>query len=325
MHNLDSFFISFSKTRKIGKNISSSLFLIFFGGLGQLKAETAEKKPLSKPKVIYQEITKKPDVEQLIFPAQIEAKVSSQITSEIDAYVKKIVKPLGSKVSKNEVVLYIENKDPAFTYSQVAVRAPIGGIVSQIEVKDLMRVQKGQKLFSIILPDSIKASFEIPASQVAKMAQITKGVFRTNQMSQNDVPIKLTGLSPVVDARTGTASAEIDFDLKKMRSEKLTPPLVGMIGQVIFENVSEKIMTVPESAVSYFEGKPVVRIILDGNRVQRRPITIKETREEVYVVKNGLEEGSKVVVRSSRSLKEGEEVEAENGSVKTNGTSSSNK
>ena len=47
------------------------------------------------------------------------------------------------------------------------------------------------------------------------------------------------------------------------------------------------------------------------NKVGKKPVELGEQRESLYVVKSGLDPGEKVVLRSSRSVKDGDAIEIE--------------
>ena len=125
--------------------------------------------------------------------------------------------------------------------------------------------------------------------------------------NETSLPIRVVGISPLVDARTGTASAELEFsDLKQV-----LPP-IGSIGQVSFEIIQGKIMTIPEASLVFQEGKPMVRVLKGQNQFDKKPIELGEQRDSSFVVKSGIAQGDKIVVRSSRPLKEGDTLEVEN-------------
>jgi hypothetical protein len=75
--------------------------------------------------------------------------------------------------------------------------------------------------------------------------------------------------------------------------------------------VERPIVPSPESALTYLEGKPLVKVLATDGSVQNRWIEIGEQRETALVVKKGLLQGEKIIVRSSRAVKEGEKVEVQ--------------
>ncbi|MGZ3695457.1 MAG: efflux RND transporter periplasmic adaptor subunit [Bdellovibrionota bacterium] len=262
-----------------------------------------------KAKVLIQEMKTSDDTRRLLVPAMVEAKMSSLVTAEVEGFVTKIVKPLGSRVKSGEVVLYVENKDPAFTYAKVPVRSPISGVVSQFSAALMTRVSRGDKLFVVMDPRELKLTAEIPGSDLAMIKPGTAGVFKQNLDDKEGAPLRVSGISPLVDPRTGTAAAELEFVITKGKEPAL--PSIGMVGHALFEMSRGKILLIPESALGYLDGKPSVKILDAAGKVKRKDIELGEQKESLLVVKSGLAEGEKLIVRSNRNVKDGEAVDVE--------------
>lgn len=260
---------------------------------------------LSKPKALIQEIKVIDDTKKLVYPAYVDAKINSIVTADLDGHIKKVLKGLGGKVKAGEVVLYLENKDPAFTFSAVPVRAPVAGVISQVNFQMMSRVAKGEKLFTVMNAETLKISVEVPASEMSQLSPGSKGKFRLNMQNENPIPIQVVGLSPVIDPRSGTASAEIEF----LKPLNMALPPVGTVGQVVFEVSSGKVILLAENSLSYVEGQPTVRVIDQSNKSHRRIVQLGEQREDLYVIKGGLKSGDRVIIRANRPVKDNEEVE----------------
>jgi multidrug efflux pump subunit AcrA (membrane-fusion protein) len=299
--------------------------------LTSICSSSAPKSEEVKPKAIVQVMSLMDDSQRLLFPAKVEAKVNSTVTADLDGHVKKVLKTLGSKVSAGEVVLYLENRDPAFTFSAVPVRSPVAGVISQMDFQLMSRISKGEKLFTVINADLLKVSVEVPASEIHRLRPGTLGTFRLNINAENPLPVRVVGLSPVIDPRTGTASAEIEFvsniaasgSTGSSASSKVVLPPVGTVGQVSFLISSGKVILLPENSLSYVEGKPTVKVVDAQNKAHRRAIELGVQREDQYVVKAGLQPGDRVVIRASKSIKEDEEIEIQSAD-KPNDNSSTN-
>lgn len=275
-----------------------------------------------KAKVILQEMKQSDDTRRLLVPTKVEAKVASLVTAEAEGFVTKIVKPLGSRVKAGEVVLYVENKDPAYTYAKVPVRSPVGGVVSQMMPSLMSRVARGDKLFVVMDPKELKLTAEIPGSDLSLVPPGTSGVFKQNLDDKEGSPIRVAGISPLVDPRTGTASAELEFVVAPVKKSKgkepaaVVPalPSIGMVGHALFEMSRGKVLLIPESALGYADGKPTVKVLDAAGLVKRKNIELGEQKESLLVVKSGLEAGEKLIVRSNRTVKDGEAVDVDSGS-----------
>lgn len=283
-------------------------FFLLIGITKFIFAATApEKKPVDKPRVLLQEIQPLDDKKRIIVPVKVEAKIQSLVSADIEGHVTRILKPLGSVVKAGETILFLENKDPGFTYAAVPVRAPVAGVISQIWTSQMAKVSRGDKLFMVINPKSVKLTAEFPSAEINNIQSGMNGQFKMDAQKDLQLPLKIVGISPLVDARTGTANAELEFtDVKKA-----LPP-IGSIGQATFEIHQGTILMVPESALTFQEGKPMVRLLKGSDQFTKKSIELGEQRDNSFVVKSGITKGDKILVRSSRPLKEGDILEIEN-------------
>lgn len=263
-------------------------------------------KPVDKPKVLLEEIKIVEDKKRIIVPVKVEAKIQSLVSADIEGHVTRMLKPLGSFVKAGEVILYLENKDPSYTYAAVPVRSPISGVLSQMHISQMTKVNRGDKLFTVINPKSLKLSAEFPSNDVMSVRSGIIGQFKMDTKSELNLPIRILGISPLVDSRTGTASAEFEFtDLSK------NLPPIGSIGQATFEISQGSIIMIPEASLVYQEGKPMIRVLKGSNQFSKKAIVLGEQRDNNFVVKSGILKGEKIIVRSSRPLKEGEIFEVD--------------
>lgn len=264
-------------------------------------AVMAANAPVDRPRVLLEEIKMLDDNKRIIVPVKIEAKIQSLVSADVEGHVTRILKPLGSMVKSGEVIMYLENQDPSFTYARVPVRSPITGVLSQMHISQMTKVNRGDKLFAVINPKSLKLSAEFPSNDVMSVHSGLVGQFKMDSKSDLNLPIKIIGISPLVDSRTGTASAEFEFtDLKK------SFPPIGSIGQATFEINQGSIIMIPEASLVFQDGKAMVRVLKGKNQFNKKPIILGEQRDNNYVVKSGIAKGDKIIVRSSRPLKEGE-------------------
>jgi len=271
-------------------------------------APTAE----DRPKVLLQEIKPQDDNRRVIVPVKVEAKILFLFVLYFEGHVTRILKPLGSPVKAGEIILFLENKDPGFTYAAVPVRAPIAGVVSQFWTSQMAKVSRGEKLFTVINPKSLKLTAEFPSGDMGIVRSGQLGIFRSEIQRDAKLSVRIVGISPLVDARTGTAAAEFEFT-----NAKEIPPPIGSVGQATFEINQGSIIMIPEASLVFQDGKPMVRIIKADNKVDKKAIELGEQRDSSFVVKSGIATGDKIVVRSSRPLKENDTIEIEKSEEKT--------
>lgn len=275
--------------------------------------------PVDKPRVLLEEMKPLEDKRKILIPVKVEAKIQSLVTADIEGHITKILKPLGSVVKAGEVVLYLENKDPGFTYAAVPVRAPVAGVISQYWTSQMAKVIRGEKLFTVINPQSLKLSAEFPSADLSAVRAGMMGVFKNESQRDSDLSVRIVGISPLVDSRTGTASAELEFvtTAKSNAKSKQSLPPIGSVGQTTFEINQGSILLVPEASLIFQDGKPMVRVLKGLDQVVKKAIELGEQRDTAFIVKSGITQGEKIIVRSSRPLKEGDTIEVEKAEEKT--------
>lgn len=293
--------------------MKSVFFLTLACSVSPLLAHSAAaNSPVDNPRVLLEEIKPFDDKKRILIPVKVEAKIQSLVSADIEGHVTRILKPLGSMVKAGEVILFLENKDPGFTYAAVPVRSPVAGVVSQIWTTQMAKVARGDKLFTVINPKSLKLSAEFPSGDLFAVRTGLKGQFKIPSQQGAELAIRIVGISPLVDARTGTASAELEF----ANLNQALPP-IGSIGQATFEISQGSIIMVPEASLVFQEGKPMVRILKGQNQFAKQLIELGEQRDGSFIVKSGIAKGDKIVVRSSRPLKDGDILEIEKSAEKT--------
>ncbi len=239
----------------------------------------------------------------LTYPARVESTVSATVLADTDGVVTQIL-PLGSQVRKGQKILTIEQTDPVYQYAPFRVQAPVGGVVSQLDVSSGAHVTKGQKIGTVIDPSRLQVSIEIAGSDLGKFR---KGLTGDMTLETGDkVSLELFGLSPVITPTTGTASAVLHF----ANSEDRSKVHAGWIGQVEFKLGQKKGILVPETAVVYRGTDPFVRI-LNKNVAKFRPVTLGARVRGQYEVLKGLVADEIIIERSSQFIADNQTVQVQ--------------
>lgn len=282
------------------KFLLSTLAATCVGSAATASIPSLEKKAL----VTVQKMETKTHSDLFVYPARVESKINSVVAAEADGRVKRILKSIGARVRRGDIILTIENQDPVYTFATIPVKAPASGIVSQVNVSLMGKVTRGEDLFTITDPASLKVTTEVPAGDLESLKIGSLGRFKTQVSDQSSVSVKIVGLSPIVDPKTGTARAELTFENVK------TAPSAGNLGQVEFTSHPRSILLLPESALTYKDGKPFARVLVDG-KLLKKPILLGPQTNDVFEIKDGLSNGDTVILRTNRFVKEGESVDIE--------------
>lgn len=177
--------------------------------------------------------------------------------------------------------------------SRFAVLAPIGGVVTELMVRDGMTVMAGAPLFRINGTSTVWAHGEVPESQAALLRPGARVVATTPAIPGTQFSGRVQAILPDVDAATRTLKARMEL---RNPGGRLVP---GMFVQMQFTDMrSAKALVVPTEAVIQTGRRTVVMLALPDGRFQ--PVDIEtgiETGGQTEV-KRGLQAGQRVVVSS---------------------------
>jgi multidrug efflux pump subunit AcrA (membrane-fusion protein) len=279
--------------------------LLLFLSLGAVFLHAAPEPEASKiPTVFILQAKAIPLFDRLTYPARLTPKVNAQILAESDGVVQKIEMPLGRPVRRNQRLMTLKHTDPIYDFALVSVLAPVKGVVSSIDVTEGTVVAKGQKLAAVTDPHQVRIVLEVASSDLSSVHPgLTADLRLPGQ--ENAIHVRVTGISPFIDAATGTATCEMDLVGK---GPETLPP--GMMGRVVFRVREHKGYEIPESAVVYRGNQTYLRLVKD-TKAKLSPVGLGQTRRGMVEILSGLEEDDAVVVRSSTYVAEGETVKTE--------------
>jgi len=258
------------------------------------------------PSVFTADAGSRPVFDTLSFPAKVVSRTNAVILAETDGVVRKLEARLGQRVSRGTAIVVLENTDPVYQYVPVRARASVAGVVSAIEVTEGARVVKGQRLASVTDPLQLRVQIEVTAGDIGALPVGLAGELRIAG-STTPWPLKVTGISPLVDPATGTATSELRLDVGTGAL-----PAPGGVGRVAFRVREHLGFELPEDAIVYRGSDPMVRLVVEGKAVYT-PVTLGPMREGKIEILQGLKGGEKIIVRASDYVRDGEAVALQEG------------
>lgn len=199
------------------------------------------------------------------------------------------------------------------------VQAPISGRAGRVELTVGNLVQPGANsplMTRIVANDPIYADFEVDEQTYLDNV---RNVAHSRNLEQK-IPVKLflngnkedsyTGSIYTFDNRldvsTGTIRARAKFDNK---DGVLLP---GMFVKVAFgKNKEEKVLLVPQQAISTDQSKNYVYLVDKENKVVYREVDLGKEYGNQRIILKGLKTGERVVVKGLQHIKPGEVVKPE--------------
>ncbi|MEO8280256.1 MAG: efflux RND transporter periplasmic adaptor subunit [Ideonella sp.] len=179
------------------------------------------------------------------------------------------------------------------TQPRITMTAPIGGVVTELMVRDGMTVMSGATLFRINGLSTVWADAEVPESQAALLRPGAKVQAKSPAAPGATFDGKVQALLPDVNPNTRTLKARLEL---ANPGSRLVP---GMFVQMQFMDMrAEKALLIPTEAVIQTGKRSVVMLAEENGRF--RPVDVEAGIESngQTEIKRGLKLGQRVVVSS---------------------------
>ena len=177
--------------------------------------------------------------------------------------------------------------------SRTTVRAPIGGLITEVMAREGMAVSAGATLVRIGGLSTVWAQAEVPESQAALLKPGTPVRATTPALAGFAFTGRVRVLLPDINPATRTIKARVELANAGLR---LVP---GMTVTMDFADLrADKVLLVPSDAVIQTGQRAVVMLAEDGGRF--RPVEVEAGIESAgqTVIRKGLQAGQRVVVSS---------------------------
>ena len=248
--------------------------------------------------------------ESYFYPVVLEARQESEISSEIDGIVKELKVKIGQSVQAGQVLMLLQQSKPGFSFAPFPIKSSITGTVAAVFKKSGSSVKTGDPLVQVVNHDELSLKFEIPEAELSLLKAGLSGEVRFKQ-AESPFPILISGISPILNLATGTASGELVWDDKKADTHKLRKSfLPGMVGRASFKINFRKGLSIPKLAVFFEKQSYAVRLV-QGDKIVKKSIKIGKEHTDQVEILDGLKEGDLVVISRNKYLKDGETVKVD--------------
>jgi Cu(I)/Ag(I) efflux system membrane fusion protein len=183
--------------------------------------------------------------------------------------------------------------DSGQTQPRITVSAPIGGVVTELSVREGMSVAPGATLFRINGLGTVWANAEVPESQVSLLRPGMKVKAWSPAAPGVVFEGQVQALLPEVNPATRTLKARVELANAK---GALVP---GLFVEMQFQGGrQEKVLQVPTEALIQTGSRSVVMLAEEGGRF--RPVAVEIGIESggQTEIRRGLQAGQRVVVSS---------------------------
>jgi multidrug efflux pump subunit AcrA (membrane-fusion protein) len=272
------------------------------------KASATQTKPTEKTIATVQTIRLGTLQDSVVFPGVIKADGVVAVTSFSEGIVAACSVKLGQKVHKGQALCKVENDNPGATYLPHSVESPIAGLVGEIHANIGTRVNKGDKIVTILRSTQAKVEIEVPVQDAPKFRVGAKANWQKNNDStthapsgaQNGLNLVVTGVSPLPDMATRTVRIELS-------PQTGNPGLPGELGRVAFVFNSRQGIEISADAVQYQGLDPFLRKVTN-NRVKWVPVKLGRLQNGKQEILEGVANGDVVVLNAAKFIADNEEI-----------------
>jgi membrane fusion protein (multidrug efflux system) len=197
----------------------------------------------------------------------------ANISSPVDGYIGEIPYQMGALVSSSMT-------QPLTTVSDISV------------VRAYFSMSEREALnFKSSLPQNKDHLIDLNKAPEVKLEMINGADYAK--------PGKIAMVNNIINSSTGNVTARADFENPNNILSS------GSTGKIKIPTIYEGVYEIPQVATIDLQGKKLIYVLKSDNSVTTMPIDIIENTQKGYIVKNGIEQGTTIVVEGVTKIKDG--------------------
>ncbi len=181
---------------------------------------------------------------------------------------------------------------------ELALRAPIPGVVADRRLAVGARVAPGDLLFTIVDTDVLWLRLHVPASYAAELTTVTGANFTVEGDNDSRRAGRLVSIGTVIDPARRTLP--VVFEVANPQHGLKAGALVT--SRLLLDEMEQGI-AVPASAVRDEDGVPVAYVQVGGELFQRRILELGPSDGEWTIVRSGLAAAEHVVTEGAYQVR----------------------
>jgi membrane fusion protein (multidrug efflux system) len=195
------------------------------------------------------------------------------ITSPVNGYIGEITYKTGALVSSSMT-------KPLTTVSDVS------------EVRAYFSLSEREALaFKATMPTNSNHQIDL-----SKAPDVTLEMINGEEYAE---PGKIAMINSIINSTTGSVTARADF---KNPNNLLSS---GSTGKIKIPTTYKDVYEIPQVATIDLQGKKLVYVLKSDNTVTTMPLDIIENTQKGFIVKNGIETGTTIVIEGVTKLRDG--------------------
>lgn len=218
------------------------------------------------------------------------------IYPDVAGEITEILVKKGDRVEAGQVVGYVDQSRPGYSYTPSAITTPVAGEVTVVSVTGGDTVSTSSPIITVRLDEELKISTNVPERYISVLTPGTVSTFAVTAYPERTYEAELTYTSPTVD--TSNRTTEIELTIIGDESGLME----GMFATINLATASaENVITVPTSAISS-DGEGNYVLLAIGGSATRSGVVTGLSDGTRTVILSGLNEGDLVITSGSASV-----------------------
>ncbi len=217
----------------------------------------------------------------------------SYVTAD-DGIIEAIHAELGANVEKGDKLLTLRKTDG----TPQDILADISGVILATYVKTGEHADRLKSLMSIVNLDKLRATVDVYEKDIGSVKIGQKAELQSIAFPDKIFMGEVVYISPQVEEESQAIKVRIDVD----NSEHLLRLGMFISGDLVYESEKEAI-AVPVSAIQELNEESIVFVVNGDNKFALTEVALGQRFGDHVEIKQGLEEGQKVVTQGSFYLK----------------------
>lgn len=220
-------------------------------------------------------------------------------------------------VSTNELAIVKAKLDKVYAEVNLAkthlgftkIRAPFSGLMDHLHVRVGSLLEEGEKLTTLSDNSKMWVYFNVSETEYLN--------FTTNQDKQKLKKVKLKMANGAMFEHEGvieTIEGEFDNETGNIELRATFPNPDGILrhgetGNIVMTSPLQKAIVIPQKATFEILDKKYVYVLGEHNKLQQRQIETAAELPHLYVIKEGLKAGEKILLDGLRKVRNGQEID----------------
>lgn len=211
---------------------------------------------------------------------------------------------LGSKVSKNDIIAYVDPSEPGTSYRSSPVYAPISGSIISTPLKNGTTVSTSTAIAIIGDISNLQITSYVPERYVAVLKEGLKAEISVEAYPGVVFPATVSRVSPVVDSNSRTKEVIMTFDTRDSRIN------AGMFAKVkLYTEDYSGFPVMPSDALVQNGDDFYAYVVKDDSTVSKVKVERGQSVDGMIQILSGVNAGDKVVIQGMTSLGDGSKIQ----------------